>query len=370
MQHCDVLLVALADITRDARTANLAEALAKRGHSTAVLGAYSDGPEASYRKIVWKDPGGRALRRWWSLTRMCSTVALRPKIVIAMDVFALAGSAAIARNSGSRFFYDMRELNFALGPLQGRGLKQSMITRHEERQLRSIDTIIVSGELDADLVQQRFRLGSRPMVLLNTPPYKDVVPSPLRQLCNLTPDVPLVIYQGVVHHGRGIAPFYQAMKLMPDVHLAVLGDGPALTELQSQSKLLGVSDRVHWLGSVPYDELHSYTCGADLGLCLIEPLSLSYEYALPNKLFEYMNARIPSIVTDLPAMRQHLDMHPVGGLVNRAMDPEEIARVTRGLLGGQARRMCINACEAIRELSHEHQVHGVCSIIEQTLHAA
>jgi len=369
MQHCDVLLVALADITRDARTANLADALAKRGLSVLVLGGFSDRLDTTFEKIVWKDPGGRALRRWWSLTRMCSTSTVSAKIVIAMDVFALAGSAAIARRSRVRLFYDMRELNFALGPLQGRGVKQTIITRHEERQLRTVDTIIVSGEMDAELVRDRFRLASRPLVLLNTPPYKDAVPSPLRQRCSLSENVPLVLYQGVVHHGRGIAPFFEAMKLMPDVHLAVLGDGPALSELQSRARQMGVSDRVHWLGSVPYNELHSYTCGADLGLCLIEPLSLSYEYALPNKLFEYMNARIPSIVTDLPAMRQHIEKYPVGGLVQRVLSPEEIAHVTQTLLSGDARRACINACESIRELSHEHQVHVVCAAIEHTLQA-
>ncbi len=362
--HVDVLLVALADITRDARTVNLARAISQRGLTVAVLGSYRDHRDEPFAKISWSDPGGRALRRWWSFTRTCAAADVSAKLVIAMDVFALAGASQLARSAKAKLFYDMRELNFALGPLQGKGLKQTIITRHEERQLRNVDTVIVSGDLDADLVHERFSLASRPLVLLNTPPYKDVVESPLRKMCGLDTTTPLVIYQGVVHHGRGLAPFFRAMLLMPDVHLAVMGDGPALTELQRHAAQIGVADRVHWLGSVPYDELHAYTCGADLGLCLIEPLSLSYEYALPNKLFEYMNARIPSIVSDLPALRLHIEKYHVGGMVDRTLEPSEIVSVTRRLLNSQMAEAMKDACEAIRELSYERQVIDVCTAIE------
>ena len=362
--HVDVLLVALADITRDARTVNLGRAISQRGLTVAVLGSYRDHRDEPFAKISWSDPGGRALRRWWSFTRTCAAADVSAKLVIAMDVFALAGASQLARSAKAKLFYDMRELNFALGPLLGKGLKQTIITRHEERQLRNVDTVIVSGDLDADLVHERFSLASRPLVLLNTPPYKDVVESPLRKMCGLDTTTPLVIYQGVVHHGRGLAPFFRAMLLMPDVQLAVMGDGPALTELQRHAAQIGVADRVHWLGSVPYDELHAYTCGADLGLCLIEPLSLSYEYALPNKLFEYMNARIPSIVSDLPALRLHIEKYHVGGMVDRTLEPSEIASVTRRLLDSQAAEAMKDACEAIRELSYERQVIDVCTAIE------
>ncbi|MEY2719851.1 MAG: hypothetical protein RLZZ273_1217 [Bacteroidota bacterium] len=368
MTHtCDVLLVALADVTRDARTVNLARSLAGKGLSVVVLGGYREQRDEPFDKILWDDPGGRALRRWWSFTRTCAASTISAKLVIAMDVFALAGSSLIARRSKAKLFYDMRELNFALGPLKGKGLKQTIITRHEERQLRHVDTVIVSGDLDADLVHDRFMRTVRPLVLLNTPPYKDVMPSPLRAQCNLDLATPLVLYQGVVHHGRGLEPFFHAMKYMPDVHLAVLGDGPAMADLQRRAVQIGVSERVHWLGSVPYDELHAYTCGADVGLCLIEPLSLSYEYALPNKLFEYMNARIPSIATDLPALRLHIEKYPVGGLVNRALEPLEIARVTRSLFDQQNATSMRAACESIRELSYEHQVAGVITTIEDAL---
>ena len=152
---------------------------------------------------------------------------------------------------------------------------------------------------------------------------------------------------------------------MPDVHLAVIGDGPARPELVQLAASLGISDRVTWLGAIAYDELHAYTCGADVGLCMIEPVSLSYEYALPNKLFEYMMARIPSIVTDLPALRAHIAVHPVGALVNRALSVDAVVAAVASLRSSDVRRGMIAACEQIHALSYEQQQRAAVVRIRQ-----
>jgi len=45
---------------------------------------------------------------------------------------------------------------------------------------------------------------------------------------------------------------------------------------------------------------------------LIENLSTSYYYALPNKLFEYIMAEIPVIVSNLPQMKEVVEKFDVG----------------------------------------------------------
>lgn len=370
----DVLLVTLADVSRDARTLNLARALSAAGISVAVHAAdsrsdaeRSAAAATSLAVIPWADPGGRAVRRWMSLGRSAARLQVRPRLVIGMDLFALAAARAFARRCNVRLLYDMRELYFALGPLGGKGLRQRILSWHERRMLAEVDRVIVSGELDADLAQERFHLSKRPFVLLNTPPYREVVQSDLRQRCGITDDAPLAIYQGVVHHGRGLLPTFRAMQRMPELHLAVVGDGPAELELRQAAAELGVQQRVHWLGSVAYDRLHELTCGADVGLCLIEPLSLSYEYALPNKVFEYMMARIPALVSDLPALRELVASHPFGVIVDRSLPADEIAAALRQALGGPQRAAMISACDGVRELSYENQSRQAVELIRELL---
>ena len=365
----DVVLIALADISRDARTLNLARALAKARMSTVVVGSTSASlAHESFRFLEWKDPGGSAFARWRSLHHFCRHIDVRSRVVAAMDLFALRG-ATLIKAPGTRhpaLIFDAREFYFSLGPLQGRGWKQRVISAYERWMMRKVDRVMVSGELDADIIQQRFRLKERPHVLLNTPPYRDpVVSTVLREHFSIPTTHIVVIYQGVVHHGRGIAPFLKAMTLMDDVHLCIVGEGPAVAELQRTAEANGVQDRLHWYGAVPYDALHEITCSADIGLCLIEPVSMSYEYALPNKLFEYMTARIPTVVTDLPALREQVKQTPVGMMVPRSLEPLRIKDAVDQLRIDATYQAMKHACGAIRSLSYESQVNRAIDLFRE-----
>lgn len=341
MTDTDVLLLAVADVERDARTLNLAHALRASGLRVVVHGE-PKGAEAH-----------RAIVRWWKFGRAVAKLPIRPRVVVAMDLFALSAARTMAQRCGARLLYDMREFYFALGPLAGKGFRQRILAAHERRMLADVDDVFVSGELDADIVHERFALPHRPVVLLNTPPYRDVVPSPLRERLGVGPDVFVAVYQGVVHHGRGLAPFLDAMPHLPDVHLAIIGSGPASADIRAHAAALGLTDRVSHLGAVPYADLHALTCGADLGLCLIEPVSMSYEYALPNKLFEYMMARVPCLATDLPALHDHLLRYPVGILVERGLSPAAIADAVRKVQQPATMMAMKGACEHVRDLAYE-----------------
>ncbi|AEF99765.1 glycosyltransferase family 4 protein [Methylomonas methanica] len=66
-------------------------------------------------------------------------------------------------------------------------------------------------------------------------------------------------------------------------HLLLIGDGPAMQELQQQSKKLNINDRVSFIGVVDRDEIANYVSAFDIAL---QPDVV--EYASPLKLFEYM----------------------------------------------------------------------------------
>lgn len=370
----DVLLIVLADIQRDARTLNMARTLRDAGLHVGVVAAgklpFVD-EESGITFIEWLDPGGRALLRMRSLREflLCDVVVqladTPPKAVYAMDYYVLRSTIDLGKQLRVPVAYDMREFMFALGPLQGKGIKQLYIKWSERRALKKVKAISVSGVADADIVTQRFHLKTKPTVILNAPPYQDRVSDSnlLRERFDIPPNDFVVIYQGVVHRGRGIGPMMQAMVDMPDVHLCVVGDGPFRSPLQDLATQLRVADRVHWLGSVPYDELHAWTCSADAGCCLIEPVSMSYEYALPNKLFEYMMARIPSLVTDLPALHDHVMRYPVGMLVDKTLSTGAITEAVRRLRVPATYNAFVEQCDAVHELSYESQAGHVVDMI-------
>jgi glycosyltransferase involved in cell wall biosynthesis len=68
-----------------------------------------------------------------------------------------------------------------------------------------------------------------------------------------------------------------------DLHLIVVGDGPALVALKERAEELGVSTRVTFAGLVDQSRLPQYLAAFDIAL---QPSAV--DYASPLKLFEYM----------------------------------------------------------------------------------
>ena len=73
-----------------------------------------------------------------------------------------------------------------------------------------------------------------------------------------------------------------------------------------------LTDGVIFTGRLPFEELAQLTSTAHLGLSIEEDLGLNYRYTLPNKLFDYIQAQIPVLVTNLPEMSAIVNQYKIG----------------------------------------------------------
>jgi glycosyltransferase involved in cell wall biosynthesis len=126
------------------------------------------------------------------------------------------------------------------------------------------------------------------------------------------PEEVVIIYQGAVNIGRGIELMLEALKRLDGVKLWIIGHGDILSSLKNLTLSYGVQEKVIFFGKVPWEKLMRYTKQAHIGISLEEDLGLNYRYALPNKLFDYIQARIPMIVSNLPEMRSLVQRYGVG----------------------------------------------------------
>ena len=69
------------------------------------------------------------------------------------------------------------------------------------------------------------------------------------------------------------------------------------------------------MGKVLPKDLRQFTPNATIGLSLEEDIGLNYRYALPNKLFDYIQAEVPVIVADLPEMKKLVETYQVGEIL-------------------------------------------------------
>lgn len=142
---------------------------------------------------------------------------------------------------------------------------------------------------------------------------------------------PIIIYQGAVNIGRGLEEMINALPLMPDYHFLIAGDGDIKVQLEDLVPRLGLGSRVFFTGEVPFEQLSWYTRQATLGMSLEQDIGLNYHYALPNKLFDYMQTGIPVIASDLPEIRQIVDNVGFGLIINR-FDPEYLSQTIKSML--------------------------------------
>jgi glycosyltransferase involved in cell wall biosynthesis len=178
----------------------------------------------------------------------------------------------------------------------------------------------------------------------------------------------IIIYQGAVNIGRGLEQAILSMKYLQGTKLLIAGDGDIKTELRQLTEKEGLQSKVQFLGRLPIDELAQLTPQAHLGLSIEEDLGLNYRYALPNKLFDYIQSRVPVLVTDLPEMAALVKHYRIGEITN-TLEPEALAAKMNEMLLNETRRdnWKKNLETAARELNWENEKGILLKIFERFL---
>jgi glycosyltransferase involved in cell wall biosynthesis len=126
----------------------------------------------------------------------------------------------------------------------------------------------------------------------------------------------------------------EAMKWIDAIFL-VVGTGDVIKPLRKRVEFLNLSSKIIFTGKVPFEELISYTKIADVGVTLDKDTNLNYKYSLPNKLFDYIQADLPVIASDLIEVRKIIEKYNVG-LILSSYDPEKMAQEINNYLNNNS----------------------------------
>ncbi len=282
----------------------------------------------------------------------------------AEDIFTLPFVQFFSGFYDSKLIYDSRELYPFLAGLRKKSSNQKIISAVERRYIYKADYVLVTGEMDGEFLSEYYNLNNI-LLLRNLPKLSGgIKPVNLRQELNISEEDLLIVYQGVLLEGRGIDLLIKAVEHFSDVHLVVLGDGEFKSKFESLTKELNLESRVHFRGMVAQDKLLSFTAAADLGAALIENLSKSYYYALPNKLFEYIMAQVPVIVSNLPQMRKIVEEYKVG-YVLQDWNVDSLVELLRKIKSdkNQLMNLKLNASKASQELNWDREFETIAGEI-------
>jgi glycosyltransferase involved in cell wall biosynthesis len=106
---------------------------------------------------------------------------------------------------------------------------------------------------------------------------------------------------------------------------------------------------------VPYSQLVETLGDYDVGLFLLPPTNYNYEMALPNKLFEYVQARLAIVISPSPEMARIVTEHELG-LVAEDFSADAFRTALQSLTPEAVQKFKENSHKAARELSSESAV--------------
>jgi len=144
----------------------------------------------------------------------------------------------------------------------------------------------------------------------------------------------LLIYQGAINKGRGLELIIETMQFLKSTELIIVGDGDIKKTLIKKVNHLNLNQSIKFIDKQLPNQLKELTPLANLGLSIEENLGLNYRYALPNKLFDYIQAEIPVLASDLPEMSSIVKKYHIGEIIN-IRSPKELAKQIEEILGSK-----------------------------------
>jgi glycosyltransferase involved in cell wall biosynthesis len=215
--------------------------------------------------------------------------------------------------------------------------------------------MITVSESIADLYRREY--GVNPVVIRNlAPPVSHLVPYDRSALGARDGEL-LVIFQGSgINHGRGAAELVAAISLVERVRLVIIGSGDIIGSVRHLANRGDAGERIRILPRMPWEEMMRYTMSCDAGLSLDTDTCVNQRYSLPNKLFDYIAAGIPAVVSPLPEVSAVIE-HYGCGVVLSEVTPGAIALTLERLRDNRnfLASLKSKAGEAARELNWENE---------------
>ncbi len=338
MAGCDVCFALVGSVPHNSRALRQLRALAAMGLKVEVFAiappaALPRDLTATVRYHPLPPPASRGPRFFGQVDRRLRAAirTCQARVYHASDLYVLPALAATARRHGGRLVFDARERYPYVAGTVGRPLQQYFWKLLERRYIRQADLVLTVSEGIAAHLVRDYSIAP-PLVLYNAPetPPKFNPEASLRLRLRLPDEGVLFLYQGHLRPGRGCLMPLEALPHVPEAILVYLGDGPLAPVIRERAAALGITDRVHLLPPVLPDELLTVTASADVGLALLEDTCLNHRLALPNKLFEYLAAGVPVLVSDLPELRRVVETYQVGYIVD-LRNPAALAAAMRRL---------------------------------------
>lgn len=245
----------------------------------------------------------------WKLHKILLQKADQNTILLSNDLDTLLANYLVSKRLGIPLVFDSHEIFTEMPAINGR-FTQRIWRTLEQTILPKLDFMMTASESYADWFERKYGI-KRPTVVQNFPAG---IENP--QNYSEINQKKIILYQGVINPSRGLDKMIPAMMDMEHAEFWICGDGPRKDEYLALSKSLGLEEKVKFMGKLLPEKLREITKKADVGLSIEENNGLSYFYSMPNKVSDYIQSRVPVVVSNFPQMGKIVDRFQVGEKIN------------------------------------------------------
>jgi glycosyltransferase involved in cell wall biosynthesis len=271
--------------------------------------------------------------------------------VFANDLDTLPAAYLISKLKRKPILYDSHELFTEVPELVCRPKVQKYWLSIEKMLVPRLSEMITVNQSIAAIFKNRYKIPVS--VVRNVPQRIQNLTAMDKKELGLDQNEFMLIIQGSgLNVQRGIEEAVLAMEKLPNAVLFLVGDGDVLPALKKLVQDKQLQQKVRFVGRLPYAELMRYTAAADLGLALDKPLSLNYQLALPNKIFDYIQANTPILSSALIEIKQLLNAYDCGKVIDE-VTPTQIANAVQSLMADKERMTQLKEnCKIAAEIEH------------------
>jgi len=273
-----------------------------------------------------------------------------PAVVIVHDPEFLPQLSGLKRTYGFKLVYNAHEYH----PLQFDSIDYWLKTAGKyyywiyKEFLDNVDLMINVCEGIANKCKQEF--GKDSIVIPNACTYYEHI----EPVINTKNDRIHIIHHGNAIRARKIEYMIEAVKKLGERFsldlILVPRDANYIAELRAKAKS---AKNINFLEPVRFDEIVPLLNNYDVGLFNLPPYTFNYKYALPNKIFEFIQARLCLVISNSTEMKKVVEEHKLG-LVSNGHSVEDLVDCLDQLDKVKIEEYKKNADNAAKSLSAEN----------------
>lgn len=322
-----IIISVTNDLIADNRVSKTVNSLIKFGFEVLLVGRKLPGslpikrnyPVKRFRLLFTK---GAMFYACYNIRLFFFLLFKKADIFLSNDLDTLPANFLVSEIRNKKLVYDSHEYYTEVPELVNRPKIKRIWESIEKSILPKIKYSYTVCNSIADIYNKKYAVDMK--VVRNISECELLMNAHKVRLPEIVNDKKIILYQGSVNTGRGTEYVIEAMQYVGNAVFIIIGDGDIKEKLQQKVKDLKLEKKVLFIGKLPLDKLYEYTKVADIGISLEENIGLNYYYALPNKLFDYIRAQVPVLVSHLPEIENIVKTYDIGCFAENH-NPEHIA---------------------------------------------